>query len=555
MKRPRAAALTLVIVVVVVAALAAGPAGASTWSEPRPLFGDGEIYALTATLASGSIMAVAKVDGGLNGTIRPPGGAFGEPFAVVPTTAHPFGLIPGPSGDVAVVYYTGHPSGTTQDAIALRAPDGQIHYASFPNPTGHPWGAYDSAGNLTVTAPAPGGGIAAYTYARDGTMVAARKVSDAQPSGEAVSVTPSDDVMVAFRDGTKGERVLVATAHPGGEFGPPETVARGSYGMNQIKMGVDERGTALVVWSGGPKVPPNQELTYAGPLHYSVRPAGGEWSPPRSIPGDPTLDAGWHWTFAMNRAGEAVLGWSGSTAVSARTLMSYRPAGGSFGPAVASDVLGESEPVVAIGPRGDAVAATIGQLYHPMPGENPYHPRYDEWLDAFDRPRGGAFGPPQRVVDERAQEPAVAVDGVGDAVAIWVSGPGDGKAALMASHRVGAVDPTAPGVPEVSGFSVSDGGTASVRRAAASRKPVGFSYRVSRAARVRIRVARLGAHGRAKLIGTTYSAVRKGDRVDALSRDVLRKVRRGGRFRARIVAVDRAGRRSKARVLTFRAPA
>src|SRR4051794_5834674 len=76
-KRAPAAALVLILVLLAVPA-----ASASTWSEPQPLFGEGEIYALTGTPASGGIMAVARVDGGMDAAIRPPGGAFGEPFAL-----------------------------------------------------------------------------------------------------------------------------------------------------------------------------------------------------------------------------------------------------------------------------------------------------------------------------------------------------------------------------------------------------------------------------------------------------------------------------------------
>jgi hypothetical protein len=137
---------------------------------------------------------------------------------------------------------------------------------------------------------------------------------------------------------------------------------------------------------------------------------------------------GAHPRLAMNGAGEAALifGFNG-------TRVSLRPAGGSFAAPEWGGVLVSSEGVEGASPdvAMDAVGDTVA-VWQQSTGAHPQ-------IYAAFRPSGGQFGSPTAVSpeNEEASAPAVAIDSRGDATVAWLSNDGTSEVVQTATASPG----------------------------------------------------------------------------------------------------------------------
>src|SRR5215207_4408137 len=128
-----------------------------------------------------------------------------------------------------------------------------------------------------------------------------------------------------------------------------------------VGLKVAANGTAMVVW----RVVSQQSTT----LYSAVRPAGGAWGAPQTIPADADVTSV---QFALSDAGAAVASWADSSP--AGTWASVRPADGSWG--TAEQVIDTTrDHAVAMSAAGDAIVlfresypGVISSSYRPAVG-------------------------------------------------------------------------------------------------------------------------------------------------------------------------------------------
>ncbi len=174
---------------------------------------------------------------------------------------------------------------------------------------------------------------------------------------------------------------------------------------------VDAQGDATAVWV--------QWVGFGDMeiLEAATRPAGGSWSAPVQLSqaGEQPLSP----KVVVSPDGEATVVWFGYDGSKEVVRAATRPAGGAWSQPVAlSDVDGySSEPDIAIDPQGNATAVwTTGP-------QNQYG-----FVQTATRPAGGSWSQPVALSDESeaAVWPHIASDAQGDLTAIWDSGGEEG---------------------------------------------------------------------------------------------------------------------------------
>jgi hypothetical protein len=229
-------------------------------------------------------------------------------------------------------------------------------------------------------------------------------------SGPDLGVDAAGDATVVWSAGPDYRHQVVQSAFrpAGGSFGAPaDLTAPGTVGPRSPRIAVDARGDAVAMWLA--------DEDSGRTLRVSFRAAGASFGAPQDLftaTGAENID-NFYFDVAMAPNGAAVAVWTGSTDVWA----AYRPRDGGFGkpellthavatPAVPFPYVDAAH--VAIDASGDAVAAwwNSGRI------------------EAAFRPSGGTWQP-TRTVAEAADccgfgRPVVALDGKGNAVAVWV---------------------------------------------------------------------------------------------------------------------------------------
>lgn len=197
----------------------------------------------------------------------------------------------------------------------------------------------------------------------------------------------------------------------------PQDLSAPGQDASNGDVAVDAEGNAYAVWA-----------RYNGAeyiVQASIRPAGGGWQPPQdlSASGQSAVNA----NVSVNGRGDAVAVWHRSNGVHDVVQAAFRPAGGVWQPAQDLSAVGQtaSDGHVAVDSAGNAVAVWLrynGSHYV---------------AQATVRPFGGTWQLPAQDLSAAGQNAGsldMAVGAAGDAIAIWIRSNGT-NAIVQASHR------------------------------------------------------------------------------------------------------------------------
>jgi hypothetical protein len=205
-------------------------------------------------------------------------------------------------------------------------------------------------------------------------------------------------------------------------FAEPVELASGPVGFN-LAAAADAAGFTTLLASSGDH----------GPRLYE-RPAGGAWSAPTPLPGDPRGVAG----PVVDAAGKGALGiaWRVDTPRHYTGIaVAMRDPGGTLGQPVqvaGPDARGVRHPALAIDPAGDALLA-----FHV--GTNATHLNRGGGIAIARRAGGGAFSRPTVVDRAVSSAPAVALAPDGTGIVAWAHDRGVYAVSIDAGGRIGKV--------------------------------------------------------------------------------------------------------------------
>jgi IPT/TIG domain len=194
------------------------------------------------------------------------------------------------------------------------------------------------------------------------------------------------------------------------------------------QIAVDSQGEAIAVWQL------DRKGVVVG-VEVAEKPAGAVWQGPTELSAN-----SYQPTVAIDPAGDAVAVWMHPAVSQPGEYMiqsSYRPAGGSWQAPVSISEEGHdaSEPVVAIDPAGEVVA-----LWRAPEGKN-------MMVQAAVKPPRGAWRAPVDLTEagRNSQQPSVAIDAEGEAVAVWERKKGSKETVQYAVKPSGG--PWGKGIP------------------------------------------------------------------------------------------------------------
>jgi hypothetical protein len=203
----------------------------------------------------------------------------------------------------------------------------------------------------------------------------------------------------------------------------PPTVIGQSFLVSNAQIAVDASGEAVALW---------EHVTLRGPaIESASRPPGGAWSAPVTLtkPGTSKGIPG----IAANASGEAVAVWEHSTRRGVVIESASRPAGGTWSaPSVLSlRVQNSFRPRIAIDGAGEAIV-----LWERPADKNSI-------IESASRPPGGVWSAPTVLSEkEKAagvspanQEPQIAVNASGEAVAAWKQTDGGDSFVIESASR------------------------------------------------------------------------------------------------------------------------
>jgi hypothetical protein len=276
----------------------------------------------------------------------------------------------------------------------------------------YPQVALDAAGNATaVWQRRVGDGLVIQTATRPagaawgGAPVLSEFGADAYHPQ--IAVNADGDAVAVWYQATSGSYYVIdAAVRPaGGRWGTPQNLSAPGANADSQQVAVDPAGNAIVVW---------QRYSPTPTVQAAVRPAGGTWSAPQdlSAPGGDAEGP----QVAFDPAGNAVAVWERFNGTNFIIQAAERPAGGGW--SLPQDVSAPGQetanPQIALDPAGNAVA-----VWESNEGAN-------VGVQTAVRPPGGAWSAPQNLSapGEDAREPEVAFDGLGNATAIWTGSNG-----------------------------------------------------------------------------------------------------------------------------------
>ena len=245
-----------------------------------------------------------------------------------------------------------------------------------------------------------------------------------------VAANATGDTVALWRRHTPGAVIQASVRAPGGAFSLPDDVSAPGGSAETPQVAVDGRGDGLAVWRALNGT--------VWEIRAASQPRGQGFDGGVSVSG---LGKNVHSPqVAAGGAGDAVVAWArekpGPPGSPDEIQAATRSAGGSF--TAPADVSGgtpggpSTQPQVVMDPAGDAVVAWRRMTTMGNPA-----------LQASTRPAGGTFSP---VVDVSAPGAYVidlhlAMDGAGDALAVWTAIPPGGTEAAV---QAGVYDASPP---------------------------------------------------------------------------------------------------------------
>ncbi len=194
----------------------------------------------------------------------------------------------------------------------------------------------------------------------------------------------------------------------GGDWQSPVSLSSEAIpGADDPQVSLDTKGDAIVIWHrGGP---------FGGAVQTAYRPQGGAWQTPVNI-----SEVGFEPQISFDREGDALAAWEHYDGSNYVVQTAYKPQDGAWQTPVDVSEAGETaeQPRLALDEQGDATAVWRRWVH----GLFSYR-----IVQAAFMPAGGAWQAPVNITGEAdeldqpkdAAEPGIAVDGQGDAVAVW----------------------------------------------------------------------------------------------------------------------------------------
>jgi len=171
---------------------------------------------------------------------------------------------------------------------------------------------------------------------------------------------------------------------------------------------VDASGNAYAVWEdyrNGHRPP--YSTPFNGDIYFSYRPADGDWGANVKVNDDAGTENQGVPDIAVDASGNAYAVWDDYRNGGSDIYFSYRPFGGSWGANIKVSDDGGTWPAIAVDANGNAYAV--------------WQSRYDIYFSY--RPAGGSWGTDVKVNDDPGEAenkfPAIAVDSSGNAYAVW----------------------------------------------------------------------------------------------------------------------------------------
>lgn len=248
--------------------------------------------------------------------------------------------------------------------------------------------------------------------------------------GPSIAVDASGNAYAVWTDGREDQQPGVYAWDIYGAHRPAE----GNWGAN-VKLNddlttsgpwypsvaMDTSGNAYAVWVDGPSGGAGTDI------YFAYRASGGDWTMAVKVNDDTgSHDAP---SIAVDASGKAYAVWVcwelvGEALVNQGICFSYRPAAGTWSAAVkVNDSDGTASlwvPSIAVDANGNAYA--VWADWRNATGENQENRDNSDIYFAY-RPAGGTWGPNVRVNDDAGKAlqtmPTIAVDGSGNAYAVW----------------------------------------------------------------------------------------------------------------------------------------
>jgi hypothetical protein len=215
-----------------------------------------------------------------------------------------------------------------------------------------------------------------------------------------VAVDAQGDALAVWERGEGEGSSVQATFRPaGGAWQAPVSLSSSSESQWEPQVAFDGQGDAFAVWEAYNGAHSNVQTAF--------KPAGGAWQAPVELSSDEAPGAV-HPQLAVDAQGDAIVIWDRALPYGGVVQTAYRPAGGSWQTPVSISELGV-DPQIALNAQGDAVAVWAHDNGSNYVIQSALKPAGGTWQAPVDLSEAG----------ETAERPQIALDGQGDAIAVW----------------------------------------------------------------------------------------------------------------------------------------
>jgi uncharacterized repeat protein (TIGR01451 family) len=234
-----------------------------------------------------------------------------------------------------------------------------------------------------------------------------------------VAIDPNGDAVAVWllSNGTT-TTVQTASRPTGGSWSSPTDLSESGQNAAQAQVAIDRAGDVIAIWERS-----NGTNTI---IQAASRPAGGAWSVPENLSAAGQSATGPQ--VAVNGGGDTIAVWTRSNGTNLIVQVTDRLAAGSWSTPIDLSETGQNAaiPRIALNANGDSAVA-----WRRSNGAN-------EIIQAVTRPAGGSWSSPTNLSETgaSANQPRIAVDAAGDALAIW-SRPNGGVFTQAASRPRG----------------------------------------------------------------------------------------------------------------------